>query len=90
MAETISLDELLSAFREAGFSGEPDAPGKTTKELMELWGCSKDRAVAILHQAKAAGMLKTGKRTMERIDGDVYRGTVYSFVFDAKKKGRKR
>lgn len=90
MAVDITLDELLAACRDAGFTGEADAPGKTTAELCEAWNCSPMKAKKILTQAKKGGMLRTGRRSAERLDGGYCRVPVYSFVFQPKKAKAKR
>lgn len=89
-AEEITLDELLGAFKDAGFTGDADAPGKTVRELTDLWHCTANKAVQIIQQAKTAGMLRVGKRTSERIDGGACRVPVYSFVFSPKAPARKK
>lgn len=88
--EDITLDELMAALKEAGFSGDPDAPGKTIKELAKTWNCTNNAAIIRVQQAKVAGLLRVGKRQMERIDGGACRVPVYSFVFDAKAAKKKR
>ncbi len=89
MADDITLAELLAAFKEAGFSGSEDSPGKTAKELAESWKCSEQKAKKQLERAKAAGYLRVGSRMIVRIDNKPGVAPVYSFVFPVKK-GRKR
>lgn len=86
----ITLDELLKACREAGFDGSEQAPGKTTAELAEMWGCSKAKARNIIERANKVGLVRIGRRKEQRIDGVFHYPPVYSFVFDDRAKKGKR
>jgi hypothetical protein len=83
---SITLDDLYGALREAGFTGSADAEGKTTLELCEVWKCSKAFALKQIAIAKKAGVLRTGWKRAERVDGQMTNVPVYQFVFDTPKK----
>lgn len=85
-ADAETLAELLAACAAAGFSGKESDEGKTVKELMEIWKCGKTHVSANLRRAQDAGILRTGRRQITRIDGIGHWTPVYSFVFKAKKK----
>lgn len=76
----ITIEELTSAIRDAGFTGESSDKGKTVNELAGAWECSPGGALQLIKKAKAYGILIVGKRTTERIDGGKCRVPVYSFA----------
>lgn len=89
--DAITLDDLLAAYREAGFTGDGGGDeGATRLELREAWRCSERMVTKYLRMAQAAGILKTGYRMAVDISGRYQRIPVYSFVQKmAKPKERK-
>lgn len=87
MATMITLDDLLTAYKDAGFVGDCGDEGATRKELSVLWKCSERMATRHLQMAQQAGLLRTGHRIIQDIAGRPNRIPVYSFV--AKPKPRK-
>jgi len=90
MAEAISLDDLLTAYREAGFTGDAGDGGATREELRQVWKCGAVKASQYLRMAQQAGILQTGWRISKDISGRNNRIPVYSFTSPpkARKKGR--
>jgi predicted dinucleotide-binding enzyme len=86
VAESITLDELLAACKDAGI-GEEGAVGSTLAELMAAWKCGVRVANSRLHAAKAAGVLRTGHRRSVDITGRNCRVPVY--WLEVKKKGKR-
>jgi hypothetical protein len=86
----ITVDELLTAIKNAGFTGDESDEGKTIGELAAAWRCSEQSAVRLVRQAKDRNILKTGKRLSERIDGGRCRVPVYSFTIEKAKASTKR
>ncbi len=90
MENAITLDDLMAAYREAGFTGDGDDEGATRLELREAWRCSERTATKYLRMAQAAGILKTGYRMAADISGRQQRIPVYSFVQKPTKRKVKR
>mgnify|MGYP000069390879 FL=1 len=84
----ITLDDLMTAYREAGFTGDNGDEGATREELRSVWRCGPVMASKYLKMAKQAGILRTGWRACTDISGRPNRIPVYSFV--EPKKGKKR
>jgi hypothetical protein len=88
VAESITLDELLAACKDAGI-GEEGAVGSTLAELMAAWKCGERLAKNRLHAANAAGVLRTGHRQSVDITGRNCRVPVYWLEVGSKKKGKR-
>jgi len=84
----ITLDDLMTAYREAGFTGDNGDEGATRAELRSIWKCGEKIASKYLRMAQLAGILRTGWRISADSSGRPNRIPVYSFV--EQKKARKR
>jgi hypothetical protein len=82
----ITLDDLLTAYREAGFTGDSGDDGATREELRRLWNCGAVKASQYLRMAQEAGILRTGWRIGKDISGRNNRIPVYSFVEPPKRR----
>jgi hypothetical protein len=88
-ADSITLDDLLAAFAEAGVT-DAAHDGKTLGELSAAWRCSRTIALRYVAQAKQLGKLRVGRAPRERLDGMVVPVPVYSFIVDKPAKARRR
>lgn len=86
MAAAISLDDLLTAYRDAGFSGDRGDDGVTRAELCVAWKCGEKLASKYLKMAQDAGALRVGWRVSTDISGRPNRIPVYQFVGKPKRK----
>lgn len=87
MATAISLDDLLTAYRDAGFTGDDGDDGATRSELRATWRCGEKLVTRYLRMAQDAGVLRVGWRISADISGRPNRIPVYWFV--EKPKGKK-
>jgi hypothetical protein len=88
MATAISLDDLLTAYREAGFASEQGDEGATRAELRAAWGCGEKVVTKYLRMAQDAGVLRVGWRISADISGRPNRIPVYWFAGKSKRKGK--
>lgn len=86
MSQVITLDDLLCAYRDAGFTLDAGDGGATRAELRQMWNCGEKLASKYIHMAHAAGILRTGWRVTTDISGRPNRVPVYSFVEKPKKR----
>ena len=87
MAADISLDELLAEYARLGATTA--AKGLSVRELKEKLGKGDDAVRKLLLRAKAAGVLRSGRKMAERLDGLHTPVPCYWFERPAKVKGKK-
>jgi hypothetical protein len=89
MAESITLDELLSACRDAGMGLSGDTAGHTRHELRDIWKCGERVLANNLRLAKQAGILKVGHRLATDVTGRNCRVPVYWLEIPKKAKAKR-
>jgi hypothetical protein len=84
----VSLAALQREFEKLGLSRNDE--GLTSVEFGERWGVSTKTVRARLKQAKALGWLTTGRKMLERLDGQAACVPCYIIAIPSKKKTKKK
>jgi hypothetical protein len=88
MPAAITLDDLLTAYRDAGFVRDCGDEGASRKELSALWKCGERMVSRNLQMARDAGILRVGNRIVQDISGRRNNIPVYSFIEKPKRTKR--
>lgn len=67
MAADITLDELLAEF--GRFAATADGRGMTVRELCQRSGLTEESVRVRLRRAQDAGVLRAGKKAVEKLGG---------------------